>query len=98
MRETHTVAILAPRMKKPMGQTLTTPSQVGAILRARRKARGLSQQDLAGKLGVSQSRLSILEQRPEGLTLDRLLLLAKLLGLEIVVQDRAERPAPRAEW
>lgn len=34
----------------------------------------------------------------EGLTLDRLLVLTKLLGLEIVVQDRGEKPASGADW
>ena len=85
-------------MKRPPRQTLTTPTQLGAILRARRKARGLSQQEVAAQLGVSQSRLSILEQHPEGLTLDRLLVLAKLLGLELVVQDHAGKDTSPDAW
>ncbi len=81
-----------------MRQPITTPAQVGEILRARRKARRIPQQQLAEKLGISQSRLSILEANAAGLTLERLLLLAKLLGLEVVLQDKAEAPTTKAEW
>jgi HTH-type transcriptional regulator/antitoxin HipB len=79
-----------------MRQTITTPAQVGEILRSRRKSRRASQAVLAEKLGISQSRLSILESNPERLTLDRFLTLAKLLGLEVVLRDATERP--KAEW
>ncbi len=81
-----------------MRQLITTPSQVGEILRGRRKARRLSQQDLAARLGISQSRLSTLEDNPAGLTLDRLILLAKLLGLELVLQDKSDPPSSKEEW
>jgi len=81
-----------------MRQLVTNPGQVGEILRARRKARGVPQQELATKLGISQSRLSTLEGDPAGLTLDRLVLLAKLLGLELVLQDRSDTPKTKAEW
>lgn len=80
-----------------MRQTITTPAQVGEILRGRRKSRKAAQVTLAEQLGISQSRLSILEARPEGLTLDRLLVLAKLLGLEVVLQDAAPARG-KAEW
>ncbi len=81
-----------------MRQLITTPGQVGEILRGRRTARRIAQQELAAKLGISQSRLSTLEADPAGLTLDRLLLLAKLLGLEVVVQDKSDAPSRKAEW
>jgi HTH-type transcriptional regulator/antitoxin HipB len=81
-----------------MRQLITAPSQVGEILRGRRKARHLPQQGLAAKLGVSQSRLSTLEADPSGLTLDRLLALTNLLGLELVLQDRSDTPTAKAEW
>jgi HTH-type transcriptional regulator/antitoxin HipB len=81
-----------------MRQTITTPNQIGEILRGRRKARRVPQQELAEKLGISQGRLSILEGNPARLTLDRLLLLATLLGLELVIQDKAETPSTKGEW
>jgi HTH-type transcriptional regulator/antitoxin HipB len=82
-----------------MRQLVTNPVQLGEVLRGRRKARALSQADLASKLNISQSRLSTLESDPAGITLDRLLTLAALLGLEVVVQDKAEAPRRRKpEW
>jgi len=81
-----------------MRQLITTPSQVGEILLRRRKARRVSQQDLAARLAMSQSRLSTIEAHPESLTLERLILLAKMLGLELVLQDKTDAPKSKAEW
>ena len=80
-----------------MRQTILNPAQIGEILRGRRKARRISQAELAEKIGVGQSRVSILEADAALLTVDRLLLLLKLLGLELVVQDKSEAPS-RAKW
>ena len=81
-----------------MRQLITTPGQVAEILRGRRKARRLPQQELATKLGISQSRLSALEGNAAGMTVDRFILLAKLLGLELVLQDKEGTPRTKAEW
>ncbi len=81
-----------------MRQLITTATQVGEILRGRRKARGVAQQELATKLGISQSRLSTLEAQPGDMNLERLLLLAKLLGLELVLQDKSEAKSTKSEW
>jgi HTH-type transcriptional regulator/antitoxin HipB len=81
-----------------MRQTITTTHQVGAILRARRKARRLSQHDIAARLGISQSRLSILESDASAMTLDRLIALAKLLGFAVVLEDDSASDAPEVEW
>lgn len=75
---------------------VTTPLQVGEVLRGRRKARRMPQRELAGKLGVSQGRLSALESDPASLTLDRLIVLAQVLGFELVLRDKAG--AASAEW
>jgi HTH-type transcriptional regulator / antitoxin HipB len=81
-----------------MRQPITNAAQVAEIIRGRRKARHLSQHELAAKLGLSQARLSMLEGDASSLPLDRLLLLAKLLGLELVIQDRADEPKSKAQW
>jgi HTH-type transcriptional regulator/antitoxin HipB len=81
-----------------MHQLITTPGQVGEILRGRRKARQLPQQELAAKLGISQSRLSTLEADPSALTLDRLIALANLLGLELVLREKEQARGTKAEW
>jgi len=80
-----------------MRQLISAPNQAGEILKARRKARGVSQQTLATKLGTSQSRLSSLEEDPARMTLERLLALANLLDLELVLQDKSGARTP-AEW
>jgi HTH-type transcriptional regulator / antitoxin HipB len=79
-------------------QLITNHAQVAEILRGRRKARHLSQHELATKLGVSQARMSVLEGDASTLPLDRLILLAKLLGLELVIQDKADEPKSKAQW
>ena len=80
-----------------MRQLINTPGQAGEILRGRRKARRVPQAELASKLGISQGRYSTLETDPAGMTLERFLVLAKLLGLEVVVQDRSASK-PKADW
>jgi HTH-type transcriptional regulator / antitoxin HipB len=80
-----------------MRQLVTHPAQVGEIFRGRRKARRVSQAALAAKLGISQERLSRLETAPAALTLERLLAIANLLGLDVVLQEKA-RSAPKAQW
>jgi HTH-type transcriptional regulator/antitoxin HipB len=92
------LALFATRMKQ-LRQLVTTPNQLGEVIRGRRKARGMSQADLAAKLNVSQSRLSILESDPAGLTVARLLALASVLGLEIVIQDATSASGRgKSEW
>jgi HTH-type transcriptional regulator/antitoxin HipB len=86
-------------MKPATRQLITTPLHLGEVLRGRRKARGMSQAELAAKLNISQSRLSTLESDPATLTLDRLLVLAGLLGLELVIEDKTTTSARRKpEW
>ena len=78
-----------------MRAIITNAAQVAEILRGRRKARRIPQQQLAGKLGVSQSRLSAIEAGITGLTVDRLIALANMLGLQLVLQDKADKPSTR---
>jgi HTH-type transcriptional regulator/antitoxin HipB len=81
-----------------MRQPISNPQQVAEILRARRKARRISQHELAARVGISQARLSVLEADADSLPLDRLILLAKLLDLELVLQDKADEPKSKAQW
>ena len=82
-----------------MKQILTHGAQLGQILATRRRASRLSQSALAAKLAISQNRLSEIEANPGTLTVDRLLELANLLGLELVIQDRPPtQPSSRTEW
>ncbi|HEY6727566.1 MAG TPA: helix-turn-helix transcriptional regulator [Polyangiaceae bacterium] len=72
-------------------QRVTTPGQVADILRQRRRSRGLSQTDVAFKLGLSQARVSAIESKPASLTLERLIALASVLDLEVVLRDRSTK-------
>ena len=82
-----------------MAQTLTNTQQVGHLLTANRKAQGMTQAQAAARLGISQARLSEWEQNPGRLTIDRLLVLVNLLGLELVLRSPAEKPTQTAsDW
>jgi HTH-type transcriptional regulator/antitoxin HipB len=87
---------MAPKARAQPEQRLYAESQAGELLRQRRKTRGLSQRQVASKLGVTQSRLSELESARAHITLERLIALARLLELEIVLRDRREPPA--TDW
>ena len=80
-----------------MQQRISTPNQTGQVFAARRKALKLSQKVVAARLGISQNRLSILEADPSRLTLDRLISLASILGLELVLKDKGSS-STRSEW
>jgi HTH-type transcriptional regulator/antitoxin HipB len=76
---------------------VTTTTQIGAILSARRKHLDLTQEQVASRLGLSQNRLSVLESRPETLTVEQLVALLAVLGLEMRIDERS--PArTRSEW
>ncbi len=77
--------------------SINSPTQIGAILTGRRKHLKLSQTDVANRLGLSQNRISELEAKPETLTVEQLLALLNVLGLEMTLGDRAGGK-PRVEW
>ena len=80
--------------------TIHTPEQLGAILRDQRRALKLSQEQVAMRLNIGQSRFSELETDTAELNLARLLVLAKTLGLELLIraQDAAPSSATREDW
>jgi HTH-type transcriptional regulator/antitoxin HipB len=80
-----------------MRQVLSTSSQLGPILKSGRRAAGLSQTDLARRMGISQSRISHMELHPESVSLDQLLALFGLLGIELMVQSKSGAQ-PAQEW
>ncbi len=71
--------------------------QLRPHLRALRKAHGLTQSALAGKLGVGQSRIAEIEANPSTVSLEQLLRLLAALEVQVVLRDRlpAPTPAPR---
>ena len=85
-----------------MKQSIRTDQQLGQLLAGRRKALGFSQQELGVKVGISQKRQSSLERQPGRITVERLLGLLAALGLELLVQDRAQVSSAdstrKSEW
>ena len=77
---------------------ITTSAQLGAILAGQRKQLDLTQSAVAKRLGVGQNRLSQLEAKPGTLTLDQLLALLNMLGLEMRVAGRAAPGKSKVEW
>jgi HTH-type transcriptional regulator/antitoxin HipB len=76
---------------------INTPKQIGTTLSSRRKHLKLSQTEVASRLGLSQNRLSELESRPETLTVEQLLALLNVLGLQIGIRER-EVGKSTVEW
>lgn len=81
---------------KHPGQPVSNRAQLLQTISARRRALKLSQQDVAAKLGVHQAYLSDLETGRRTLSLDRLLELLNLLGLELLVRTRSS--STKVEW
>ncbi|CAK7010843.1 helix-turn-helix domain-containing protein [Kerstersia gyiorum] len=72
----------------PASYPLVTPGQLGATLQAARKAAGLTQSELASRIGLSQSRVSHLELHAQELSVGQLLAWCATLGLELSVGAR----------
>lgn len=81
-------------------QVLQTAPQLGQTLLAARKARGMSQAALASRLGLSQPRVSFLEQNAGDLSVEQLLAWCAILGLELSIGSRTDESAQRtsAGW
>lgn len=65
-----------------------TPEQLPALLKAFRKQAGLTQGQLATRLGITQQTLSALERNANKVSADRLLQLLGILGVDLVLQSR----------
>lgn len=77
-----------------------SPEQLAVLLKTTRKARRLTQGELAARMGLSANRFSELESGLGALTVQRLFELTQALGLEIFVAD-ADSPAAdntAAQW
>lgn len=66
---------------------IRTEAQISMLIQSFRKARGLSQKELADKLGISQQNLSDLERNAAKASTSRLFRLLAALGVELVFRD-----------
>lgn len=64
-----------------------TPDQLPGLLQSFRKASGLTQVELAARLGVTQQTLSALERNASRVSAARLLKVLGALGVELVLRQ-----------
>lgn len=85
-----------------MKANITTSGQLGPYLKHLRTQRGLSQAALGKKIGLSQERISRIENHPEAVTFDQILTMLMALEATLTVEprlmlsshDAASAPAP----
>lgn len=70
-----------------MDYLLSFPAQLSQHLRSLRKARGLSQAQLAERIGVTQSRIADLEKNASSVSLDHLHKVLAALGVALVLRE-----------
>lgn len=71
-----------------VAQPLLTATQLGQLLRAARKQRGLTQAAVGARLGLSQNRVSHLEGHADELSVKQLLTWCAVVGLELSLAQR----------
>lgn len=76
-----------------MLDTIRTSGQLGPILKQLRKAKGWSQLELGKKIGLSQERISVIENHPERVSIDQLLTILMTLDAELQVEQRSQLSA-----
>lgn len=83
---------------------IRTEQQVSLLLKSFRKARGMTQADLARALGVTQQTASELERNASSASVSRLMRMLSAVGVELVLRDkqtdanaRTGKPTP-ADW
>lgn len=77
---------------------IRTPEQLRSVLRQLRNAQGLNQTELGQKVGLSQERISAIENHPERVTTDQLLTLLMALDNELVITPRSLQGGSPRNW
>lgn len=83
-----------------MDYHIQTPAQLSAHIRALRQAKGMTQATLGQALGVGQARIARIEADPTSISVDQLLKLLSVLGIQMVlspikgVEHQAGEPSP----
>ena len=75
-----------------------TPQQLGHALRSRRTKLKLSQAEVGGKSGIKQDTVSTLEIHTPSTTVETLYKVLSVLGLELVVREKASATRTDQEW
>lgn len=83
---------------------LQTPDQLQPILAAFRRTAGLTQADLAVRLGVTQQTYSAAERNAANMSVAKLMAVLNALDVELVLQPKSVKAAlatsnqPTAKW
>lgn len=77
-----------------MDYSIQSPGQLSSHLRALRKARGLSQAQLGGVLGVGQTRITRIEHDPTAISVEQFLGILSALGVQMVLRPIGDKTAP----
>jgi HTH-type transcriptional regulator / antitoxin HipB len=80
--------LLEAQYGRAVPDAVTTPDRFGAVLRARRRALGITQQQLADAAGVSRKSVVDIERGKPNAQLHIALHLAQSLGLDVHVEPR----------
>lgn len=75
-----------------------TARQLGQVLKSRRKQLGLTQAEVAAKVGLLQAQVSVIESRDARATMTTLYKALSALGLELVLRDGSQGPLKSTEW
>lgn len=84
-------------MREVNQYAVRTAEQLPALLKAFRKQAGLTQGQLATRLGITQQTLSALERNANKVSANRLLQLLGILGVDMVLQPRGLDASPRRQ-
>lgn len=79
-----------------MDHLLQLPYQLALHLKSLRKAAGVSQAQLAQRLGVSQSRVAAIERDPAAISVRQLMEILQLLDADLLMRPRADAVASPA--
>ncbi|MDR3017040.1 MAG: helix-turn-helix transcriptional regulator [Delftia acidovorans] len=79
-----------------MDHLLQLPDQLALHLKSLRKAAGVSQAQLAQRLGVSQSRVAAIERDPAAISVRQLMEILQLLDADLLMRPRADAAASPA--
>ncbi len=71
--------------------TVQIAAQLAPLLKALRRDRGLTQKQLAHHLGITQQAVNQFERHPEAATLERLLRVCTVLGVDVVLRTTNDR-------
>ncbi len=75
-----------------MDYPVQLPTQLQSLLKSLRKSRGMTQAELARRLGVVQSRVADIERDPGAVSVEQLLQVLALLGTQMVVRETSTEP------